>query len=84
MSAPRYNYPKQAHPHRVNSTRKRAYASLMGRHARLETPDGRHMGCLCGNLTASRNRVEYYLHLGELIDMLVNEAVDAALGPVTV
>jgi hypothetical protein len=73
-------YFKQHRRHRTNRTRQRAAASLFARHARLDTPAGRHIGCLCGNPAAARNRLDYYLHLGELVDMLVQETLNAAFG----
>lgn len=71
------NY-KQHKTHSTNLTRQRSIASLMARHSRLQTPSGQHIGCLCQNVKASRNRYEYYLHLGEIVDMLVQESLDAA------
>lgn len=69
---------KQHQPHRTNLTRQRAIARLMARHSRLTTPAGQHIGCLCNNVGAARTRNDYYLHIAELVDMLVQESLDAA------
>lgn len=74
---------KQHRPHQANLTRQRAVARLLARHSRLTTPAGEHIGCLCQHPAASRTRNDYYLHLAELVDMLVQETLDAAFGKAT-
>lgn len=69
---------KQSAPHSTNLTRQRAIARLMARHSRLQTPAGEHIGCLCQHPAAARNRNGYYQHIAELVDMLIQEALDAA------
>jgi hypothetical protein len=71
---------KHHRPHRINLTRQRAVARLFARHARLSTPAGEHIGCLCQNVAAARTRNDYYLHLAELVDILVQETLDATFG----
>lgn len=67
-------------PHRTNLTRQRQIAALMARHSRLSTPQGTHIGCLCADVKASRSRYEYYLHVAEIVDLLIQEALDATFG----
>jgi hypothetical protein len=50
---------------------------MLIRHSRVTTTDGRCTGCLCG---AASSRFDYYKHLAELIDELIEDALDAAFG----
>lgn len=52
-------------------------AKLLERHSRVLTPDGGHRGCRC-EAAAAWTQNGYYLHLGEIVDMLVQETLDAA------
>lgn len=58
-----------------NAHRQRAIASLLTRHTRVTAPDGTCVGCLCG---APMTRFEHTKHLAQLVDALVEAALDVA------
>ena len=60
-----------------NANRQRRIASMLARHSRLIAADGSCRGCLCG---AATSRLDYYKHLAELVDGLIEDALDAAFG----
>ena len=60
-----------------NAHRQRRIASLLARHSRLVDAQGRHQGCLCG---AAKSRLDYYKHLAEMVEALIDDALDSAFG----
>lgn len=60
-----------------NAHRQRAIASLLTRHARVNAADGTCVGCLCG---APMGRLDHTKHLAQLVDALVDEALNVAFG----
>ena len=58
-----------------NAQRQRAIASLLTRHTRITAQDGTCVGCLCG---APMTRFDHTKHLAQLVDALVEAALDVA------
>jgi hypothetical protein len=58
-----------------NANRQRRIAAMLVRHTRVTDSKGDCTGCLCG---ASVSRFGHYKHLAELVDELVESALDDA------